>query len=1200
MTHPSRSALRTRALLAFALLATAAYSQVAPTSSPTGRPPSTETEDESTIVLSPFEVTSTTDRGYQATETLAGTRIRTNLADVGAAISVVTKELLTDLGATDNSTLLQYTPNAEVAGTRGTYAGLGNGTSVDETANLRAPGGAQRVRGLSAADNTRDFFVSDIPWDSFNVDRVDIQRGPNSILFGLGKPAGIVNATTRNAELHRTRGEVLGRVGSYGSWRTSVDFNQVVIADTLAIRVSALRDEEKFQQKPAFENDERIYGAVRWDPQLFRDRSARTSIKLKYEHGEIDANRPRIVPPNDHITPFFRPKNHPLGGVDRAILTNSFAANRETTPAVGGDNMGQMRSVDPDYNAWYAGVGNDQQPFYFIDGNSGQTYRIYGGFINNGARNADGSIRANNSAILGRRYGAVFHTLTGLNGYASSARLPGYQYGQYREQTLMDESIFDFYNNLIDGPTKAEWENWDAYNVNLSQTAFDDRLGVELIYDRQKYDRGGQSALGFQPTLNIDVLGAFQDLGANPNVGRPFVQANGNGSSYLSDREYVRGSLFAELRPSDWTQNEFLRKLFGRQRFNGVYSGEEFYSETRSWNLYSTTAAFDTFTTVNVRFDDRPPLGVVYLGPAIHTKTSASGSDIPRIGAPIELNDGSLYHFSSQWVNFNVPFNQPWTPPNDIVFNQSDANAQVQAANPANYKGWNTDYYLDIARYADGDDSLITGASKALRKVASYAGSWQSFLWDDALVGTFGWRYDHVRNRDVKANSTGPRSTFVTTPGIFELPSTDSGEFKEHSTSWGAVLHVNKLLPDDRLPFNVSFSYNESNNFEVSSARRNLYGALISNPTGETKDYGILLSTKDNRYSLRAIKYEASVQNASTQAGNLNYVLGSFVADGLRWRNVFLYDLNAYTLDTANGANEWRYNFDPDTTVGETQEQATARENAAINAWNQIQARMPAAFYQAWGFTPPADLANPKTSEVYSYHPATAPSGLTLTSDTISKGYEFEFIANPTPNWRVIMNGSRTQASRSNVGSAETLDYVNYLSEMMAGPAGELRQFSGGPTAATFRQNWNNNIGTWTLLRLQEGAAASEIRKWRYNVVTNYSFREGRLKGVGIGGSYRWQDKVIIGYPVVATSATQYTFDLANPYYGPSEDSFDAWLSYERKLTERIHWRIQLNGRNLFGKEELIPISVQPDGQTWASARIAPNREWFLTNTFSF
>ena len=78
------------------------------------------------------------------------------------------------------------------------------------------------------------------------------------------------------------------------------------------------------------------------------------------------------------------------------------------------------------------------------------------------------------------------------------------------------------------------------------------------------------------------------------------------------------------------------------------------------------------------------------------------------------------------------------------------------------------------------------------------------------------------------------------------------------------------------------------------------------------------------------------------------------------------------------------------------------------------------------------------------------------------------------------------------------------------------------------------------------------------------------------------------------------SFDLTKPYYGPAEDAVDLWISYERKLNAKINWRIQLNGRNLTGKEELIPISVQPDGRTWASARIAPNKEWFLTNTFTF
>src|ERR1017187_5981722 len=78
--------------------------------------PVTPVVEDETINLSPFEVTARRDVGYQATESLAGTRIRTDLRDVGSAIQVVTKEFLQDIGATDSLSLLQYTTNAEVAG----------------------------------------------------------------------------------------------------------------------------------------------------------------------------------------------------------------------------------------------------------------------------------------------------------------------------------------------------------------------------------------------------------------------------------------------------------------------------------------------------------------------------------------------------------------------------------------------------------------------------------------------------------------------------------------------------------------------------------------------------------------------------------------------------------------------------------------------------------------------------------------------------------------------------------------------------------------------------------------------------------------------------------------------------------------------------------------------------------------------------
>lgn len=53
--------------------------------------------------------------------------------------------------------------------------------------------------------------------------------------------------------------------------------------------------------------------------------------------------------------------------------------------------------------------------------------------------------------------------------------------------------------------------------------------------------------------------------------------------------------------------------------------------------------------------------------------------------------------------------------------------------------------------------------------------------------------------------------------------------------------------------------------------------------------------------------------------------------------------------------------------------------------------------------------------------------------------------------------------------------------------------------------------------------------------------------------------------------------DIKNPYYGPSQTSYDAGIGYRRKF-QRVSWSVQLNVRNLGAGDELIPVSAQPDG----------------------
>src|SRR5579871_4407739 len=228
-------------VLGFAATPRIAVAQAAPASDTTTA--KTSSDQETPTVLSPFVVDSSEDKGsYRANSTLAGTRVRTDLKDVASAISVVTAQFLQDTGAKNQEDLLIYTPSTEVTGLRGNFTGGSSGGVIGTIPNENTVNSTTRVRGLDSADNTRDYFISDIPWDAFDVGRVDLQRGPNSILFGTGSPAGIINVSTNLAAFENSY-NLTNRVDQYGSLRDSVSLNQEVVPGVFAIRLAALEDD---------------------------------------------------------------------------------------------------------------------------------------------------------------------------------------------------------------------------------------------------------------------------------------------------------------------------------------------------------------------------------------------------------------------------------------------------------------------------------------------------------------------------------------------------------------------------------------------------------------------------------------------------------------------------------------------------------------------------------------------------------------------------------------------------------------------------------------------------------------------------------------------------------------------------------------------------------------------------------------------
>ena len=1309
-----RNLTRTAAALALALTISGhvrAQQTAAPGSTPP--PPATtatptEGEEESeVVVLSPFEVTASNEGGYAEATTLAGNRLNTELRDVGNAVTVINSRFMRDVGATNNETLLQYTTNTEVGSMQGNFAGLGDGAQLNETDDFKNPNQNTRVRGLAAADSARNYFITDVPWDGYNVDRIDLQRGPNSIMFGQGSPAGLINAGTQPASFVNS-GNVEFRVGSYGSKRASLNINRVLLRDELAVRVALLRDNEKFKQKPAFDDDERIYGALRWEPKFLKRGNARTILQANFEHGKVDSNRPRMLPPYDQITPWFRTGTYQGrrpgdgngdGRVDvgelapytfqalNKLTLNPYQAQQDNLarpnhgqnrPIInGGPYQGQLNpSFRPEVAAMAQSLGPAPWAYFGGNGQAAEWWNNepseYWGINASGGR--DGGVGFN------------FHRPVSIGSPSQWAKAAGLDYSEiYKNNSLTDPSIFNFYNNLIDGNNKKEWQEWDTFLVDLSQTFFNDKVGFQLVYNGETYRNGQLGGLtDGRQAIRIDMMNVhadgtqagtgvapdnlpFGDGTPNANVGRPYVTENfqfGN-NRMLSERTGKRATAFVQHDFEKEGNGSTLTRILGSHTFTGLLASEELERDERSWMRYGVLDQswhqFQGSVEPSRKFNssDYTPSAIIYLGPSLMNASSASGARLSRITE--KINMGGTYNvraFNSTWANRpGVNPSDPWTNPVFLPMEVEYADVQdfhdnpgrldgdgvpvyydrrsfyksgnqllpvTQSENPLNYVGWQSvPVTITDSEAAPGNRDLLTTNARLSRNlVESKALVWQGKMLDDALVGTYGWREDDAERWSYQQNVDGRNAPghLDLSPELYRLPKIRNGEIEDPrsghlgndgygkldtvtSRAYSIVAHLNRLPGFgfmEKLPVNISLMYAHSTNFQAEANRVDLYGQPIAPPSGETRERGILFESKDGKYTFKVNEYKTAVKNAGSSGLSQQW----FVADAQiwagNWANRFEYNWTGDNVDSAvnpsNADYESNTQYNYGTASGETAEQAKAREVAAVAAWRAWQ-QSPIAqrMYEAWQM----DLDRPFTPGTGGI-PKTEPAGFTLTEDATSTGYEFELTAQPTRNWRLAINAAKSKATRRNVGGPALAEFIAaYETALKTTPAGDLRIWWGGAGNETTLYQWNQNVGfEWTSRKLQEGTQAPEIREWRVNAITNYDFTEGRLKGLSVGAGVRYQDDVIIGYTPVGGS-DNFSIDLDRPYKGPAETNFDFWVGYSRRLADKVDWQIQLRVSNAFEGNDLIPITVQPDG-TPAAYRIAPAQVWSVTNTLRF
>jgi outer membrane receptor protein involved in Fe transport len=243
------------ASLLFSMLPASAFAQAI-------TPAKTQASGE-VVVLSPFVVNSDKDVGFVATSSLAGGRLAGDLKDTPAAYSVQTREFIDALGLTNLADAATWAVNV----TKQPDDGRG-----EIFGDLRS---GLTFRGVSAGAQ-RNFFPATGNPDSYNLDRYDYARGPNSILFGTGSLGGTGNVVTKSANPAKSLSEIKAMAGSGDDYRFTADFNRP-LSRRLALRLNALSENSQGWRDRDFDNKSGATLAATWRP------SDATELRAEFE-----------------------------------------------------------------------------------------------------------------------------------------------------------------------------------------------------------------------------------------------------------------------------------------------------------------------------------------------------------------------------------------------------------------------------------------------------------------------------------------------------------------------------------------------------------------------------------------------------------------------------------------------------------------------------------------------------------------------------------------------------------------------------------------------------------------------------------------------------------------------------------------------------------------------------------------------------
>jgi hypothetical protein len=437
-------------------------------------------------------------------------------------------------------------------------------------------------------------------------------------------------------------------------------------------------------------------------------------------------------------------------------------------------------------------------------------------------------------------------------------------------------------------------------------------------------------------------------------------------------------------------------------------------------------------------------------------------------------------------------------------------------------------YLYDTPLRATDGKRLAAGqaASGSLNQVSALIFAWQAFLLPDRerherLVLTYGYRKDNARS----ATLDGP-STTQDFSGLF--PAMWDARFADYGPTQSGI---NRNIGVVARPFRwFSAFYNKSTTFDLNIGRYDPFGNDIPGAGGDGRDYGVRFDLWTDRLTLRLNKYDNALgpQRASNQIN--------------QFRDIFF----------------------------------------------NIEQRVLA-------LDPSAPTINVKDGNGRGFRTAGRPNYYIM-SDFRSEGYEAELNLTPVRAWSIRLNASKSEAVEANIGGPWYAWHEARLPvwQGVVAKNGELDASgrpvtwrtapynANQPTGQTLEQYYNSSLIGQALafMTAADGRATATARGARANLITNYRFSEGRLKGFNVGGALRWRSAPTIGYGIKTSPAGATVLDLDKVYHGEVEQYVDLVAGYRGRMKAfgGFNYRVQLNVRNLLNDNDPIPVGALTTG----------------------